>query len=454
MRIKRYHRKLRQLKYVVKLLKKDLSPASVAKLRAKMQRLLKSLSYVVPKFQLKKLVAPVLFVSMMGMTQHSMAQTFAPPVQQPFGLIAQPENEYTTTSFADIDADGDLDMFLHDYYSQIKFYENTGNVTEPNFAAPIDKPFGLQLDTFGFMTNANFQDIDNDGDLDLFKINIINDSNDDLIIGVEFHENTGSPTEPSFAAPVIDPFGLEKDSITNIKLVDADGDGDLDIFGIKYIAEYELRFTYTENIGTPEEPNFTTNIVESPFGIDVPGESPYNSMDFADMDNDGDLDFLLTQSIYDNTNENAPGKFSYYENIGDQNNMQFAAPQVDPANFGITGSYLSVAAADLDGDGDQDLMFSWYDNQFTYYENSGLTSTKDLINFDFKIFPNPASEYLNVRSEEVIQRIEILNLEGKLILQSNDVNGQIPIRQLPDGGYILKVIDQKNFHGSKVFFKK
>lgn len=88
----------------------------------------------------------------------------------------------------------------------------------------------------------------------------------------------------------------------------------------------------------------------------------------ADLDNDGDLDILVAEYY---------GVFQYFENTGTSSAPAFAAPVQNP--FGLTASlaYLpGLSFADLDNDGDLDLMTYEYNTttytaDIKYYENIG-----------------------------------------------------------------------------------
>ncbi len=71
---------------------------------------------------------------------------------------------WSTPVFADIDADGDLDLFVGDEAGTLTFVENTGTPTAPAWAAPVQPYAGLHL---GEYSAPAFFDVDHDGDLDM-----------------------------------------------------------------------------------------------------------------------------------------------------------------------------------------------------------------------------------------------------------------------------------------------
>ena len=90
--------------------------------------------------------------------------SFAAPVTNSFGLTDVGYN--INPIFADIDGDGDLDAFIGERYGNTEFFENTGTASSPSFAAPVTNSFGLT--DVGYSSNLTFADIDDDGDLDVF----------------------------------------------------------------------------------------------------------------------------------------------------------------------------------------------------------------------------------------------------------------------------------------------
>jgi hypothetical protein len=77
----------------------------------------------------------------------------------------------------------------------------------------------------------------------------------------------------------------------------------------------------------------------------------------ADVDGDGDLDVLSASELDD--------KIAWYENDGQQH---FTSHTITTSADGAN----SVYAADVDGDGDIDVLSaSYYDDKIAWYENDG-----------------------------------------------------------------------------------
>ena len=241
--------------------------------------------------------------------------------------------------YVDIDGDSDLDAFIGD-----KFYKNTGSKTEPIFAAPISKAFGLGLPHMSLGGGSAFSDIDGDGDLDAFTGTYEGQ--------VLFYRNTGTFSKPSFAAALENPFGLSGTSASSAPtFVDIDGDGDLDMFsGSGYQGTH-----FFKNTGTATNPVFAKPVID-PFGIT--SSRGYSTPTFVDIDGDGDLDLFIQNDHY------LFSGTSFFRNIGTDSNPFFY--QDTPTRFGIPGdNYVNLTFADIDGDDDMDAFIG---SQF--YQNS------------------------------------------------------------------------------------
>ena len=114
----------------------------------------------------------------------------------PFGL--SDAGTYANPTFADIDNDGDSDVFVGNTEGNTLFFRNTGTASSPVFAAAISNPFGLS--DVGDVSSPDFVDIDGDGDLDGF----VGEATGNTL----FFRNTGTVSNPIFAVAITNPFGL------------------------------------------------------------------------------------------------------------------------------------------------------------------------------------------------------------------------------------------------------
>ncbi len=265
----------------------------------------------------------------------------------------------------DIDGDGDLDVFAWEPYDQrLRFFRNTGTATSPAFHEEAGNPFGL-----GYAgVHGVFGDIDGDGDLDAFVGQV--DGN------THFFENTGTVTSPDFTWAVANPFGLYVPGSASSEptLVDIDSDGDLDAF----LGQHDLggAFEFFRNTGTVSSPAFASPpAVPWPFGLTpLPyGFSP--SLSFADLDGDGDLDAFETAASYE-----AP---LFLTNSGAPASPSFASPRIDA--FGLARGFSNrISLADLDGDGDLDVVMGtgyWFtsSNELRVISNTGSATSPAFV---------------------------------------------------------------------------
>jgi hypothetical protein len=260
----------------------------------------------------------------------------------------------STPTFADLDADGDLDAFSGEANGTILYYKNTGSARVSRFiqqtgaASPLD---GLEV---GDDSAPAFADIDADGDLDLFV--------GSLSGTIAYYQNTGTPQVPVFTQQTgaANPFDVVvADMDTTPTFADIDGDGDLDAF----IGEFNGSIRHYQNTGTPQAPVFTqqTGAANLFDGVNVSNSS---TPAFVDLDGDGDLDAFIG---------NKNGFISYYQNTGTRLAPRFSL-RTDPANpfNGVDlGDRATPVFADLDADGDPDFFTGGIGGVFFYYQNNG-----------------------------------------------------------------------------------
>jgi large repetitive protein len=252
---------------------------------------------------------------------------------------------YSKPTLVDIDGDGDLDAFVGEKYGKTLFFKNTGSPTNPIFAAAAINPSGL-IDV-GSNSKPTFVDIDGDGDLDAFIGEIFGNT--------LFFKNTGSPTNLLFAAATNNPFGLiDVGSFNNPTFVDIDGDGDLDAF----IGNGIGNTLFFKNTGSPTNPLFAA-ATNNPFGlIDV---GSFNSPNFVDIDSDGDLDAFFG---------NSAGNTLFFRNTSTTITPEFAAATTDPFGLADVGGWSTPNFVDIDGDGDLDAFIGEFNGNTLFFSNN------------------------------------------------------------------------------------
>jgi hypothetical protein len=209
--------------------------------------------------------------------------------------------------------------------------------------------FGNNLFAGGIDTpRFQFVDIDGDGDRDLFILD-----RDGLLW---FYRNTSA----SYLLEPNQRFGISAGSW--FRFVDIDADGDLDCFTNQEFSEVTL---YT-NTGTAFHPQFqlTTAAIVDTSGIELFSER-FSVPAFADIDGDGDLDFLTGSQS---------GSITLYRNVGTAQNPSFAFVTNVFNGIQIIGGGLrkpqhgasGIEFHDMDGNGTLDLFWGDYFNPSMY----------------------------------------------------------------------------------------
>jgi hypothetical protein len=243
---------------------------------------------------------------------------------------------------SDIDGDGDMDVLSASIGdNKIAWYENTDGAG--NFGAQII------ISTAAIFPNSVYaSDMDGDGDMDVLSASVLDNK-------IAWYENTDGAG--SFGAQ--DVISTDASSASFVIASDIDGDGDMDVLsassGDDKIAWYEN----TDGAGS-----FGAQIIISTAAI-----SP-NSVYASDMDGDGDMD-VVSASYGD-------AKIAWYENTDGAGSFG-AQIVISTAADGAA----SVYAADMDGDGDMDVLSASYnDNKIAWYENTngaGSFGAQDVI---------------------------------------------------------------------------
>jgi hypothetical protein len=243
----------------------------------------------------------------------------------------------------DLDGDGDLDLLVGNKIEQgdplngkLYRYINQGTAQAPAFA-----PAGALDVGSGYHLLPAFGDLDADGDLDA----IVGTWEDQ----VRMYRNDA--TDGSIELTLVDSavVTLTRGRNATPAVGDVDGDGDLDLF----VGESSGMVNYYENTGDARRPEFTL-ISDEYLDIDVGRRSmPV----LRDIDQDGDLDLLVgseSEGIHIFRNDGTPTA-----------PMFIPAGTLELEDFG----FAAPAFADLDGDGDDDVLLGGTRGGLWFYEN-------------------------------------------------------------------------------------
>ncbi len=263
-------------------------------------------------------------------------------------------------SFADFDADKDLDLFWGDFFEPgVLLIENNGaTCSSPSFRTePVPLPFA-DTRTSGYNAPVPV-DLDFDGDLD-FLMGVIGGANNPVTTASDnlYHfERTAKDRFELRTRRFLNGIDLGSESVPAAGDLDADGDLDL-IVGSKIVPPGDAgQLTIFRNVGTKTAPSLHQ---EAPLTL---MNAYHLAPTLGDLDNDGDLDLLVgtwNQGI------------RYFRNQGTAREAKF----VEDAAAAITpprASLVSPVLADLDGDGDVDLLVGTATGAIVHYRNDATT---------------------------------------------------------------------------------
>ncbi|NQX97776.1 MAG: VCBS repeat-containing protein [Flavobacteriales bacterium] len=143
------------------------------------------------------------------------------------GLTTIEVPQSSKPTFADIDGDGDLDLYLGEQNGKIKVFTNNAGV----FTAASDLQAGGTVINIGYRASPTFADIDGDGDLDLY----VGGQSGTIKV---FTNNSGVFTAASDLQAGA--TAIDVGSSASPTFADIDGDGDLDLYVGEYYATIKV----------------------------------------------------------------------------------------------------------------------------------------------------------------------------------------------------------------------
>jgi flagellar capping protein FliD len=241
---------------------------------------------------------------------------------------------------ADVDGDGDLDA-LSASFKKIAWYENVGGA---------GTSWALHtISTDAYSIGVYAADVDGDGDLDALSASV---GIGPTVESIAWYENVGG----GGTSWVLHTISTAVSGVNSVYAADVDGDGDLDALSA---STFDDKIAWYENAGGGGTSWALHTISTSADGA--------VSVYAADVDRDGDLD-ALSASFNDD-------KIAWYENVGG-GGTSWVLHTIST----IADSARSVYAADVDGDGDLDaLSASGDDNKVAWYENVGSGGTSWML---------------------------------------------------------------------------
>ena len=317
-------------------------------------------------------------------------------------MITESTNNEKQVEVGDFDEDGDLDVVIAVAYSDFgarrnKLYQNNGGTFDEITADGSITGFNVNK----VSRTAFLRDFDMDGHLDLWIINDQNSNNDQIFIA---QWNAGSFTQFNEDNGRI-PGGANTGAACTGWAADFNQDGFPDVYCGNYPNSPQDKMFFNNGSG------FFTNVTST----HVPARSDYVvNVNGADMNGDGNLDVLIS-------NNNSNHNYIYYNNNDADGSGTGDGSGV--GDFRYTGSEQSLgnpaanensmAAADMDNDGDQDIYWS-----------NGLGSTVDTIN---RNIGNDGNNKAILAGVGILPESVILEISRKATFADFNQDGRIDI---------------------------
>ncbi|MFT4537076.1 MAG: hypothetical protein ACI9P5_004455 [Saprospiraceae bacterium] len=396
-------------------------------------------------------------------------------------------SEFSDIAFADVDGDGDQDLLITGRDGSPNFYANFYlNDGSGNFTLDPSVPFEPSIEG-----DVEFEDVDNDGDPDLFMCGYAEDSYGSPFLFSKLYINSGSGvfTEVT-STPIIEGTSaafLDMDNDNDMDLIvsgstnnngvmttlyvndgtgnfslvnntpftgvqssdistgDSDGDGDADILLNGMDSSFQNICELYLNDGTG---SFSL-LTGTPFLA-----AQLGTVDFADFDSDNDLDVFVTGSL-----GGQDVAAHIYENQGNN-------------NFNVVDTLVQVynsttAIGDIDGDNDLDMIVTGIGNlpgtpdpfKPRVYKNMLTTTSIEMVpeeaHDNILLYPNPSEGIINIQTNNTIgTSIKIYNTIGEMVFSDDNLkpNSSIQLHQSP-GLYLVVLKTSNSTATSKLILK-
>jgi len=428
------------------------------------------------------------------------------PTATPF---THASNSSVISDIADYNNDGYPDMLVLDFWANgMRLYKGEAGL---NFTLVQTLPTG----THG--AKGYFEDLDGDGDLDIYNVS----SGSAAVIGLHIFTNNGGNFTKTTYAP---DNGDRKNMAARIWAKDVNHDGRKDIVAtIGFIEnvqgvgiwlqkpdktfgtmQYESlnqamrfgsfgSFSYTwedlnddgfEDFVFLNDRDYTddTDTVRAN-AVYTTGTAPYLSsaphlkgvgseffysyrteslqdMVTGDIDRDGNLDFVSCYKVQDP--ETSPRLLKVFIDPFNKNG-NFMLQTIDLGNANITERGYGLLLTDLDRDDELELVSLGKDDTLRVFglkpaAPTGIKKVSDAERPVFSIYPNPAEQVLYIQLTEpgkAVSTAVIYNIEGREVqkLTKVQLKSAVNIKSLAPGNYYMTLYNDKGGYYTQKFVK-
>lgn len=270
----------------------------------------------------------------------------------------------------DLDNDGDKEiLFSEEECPRVYMLENRGTKEVALMNTTVRYPITNSI-AFSNFPATFLEDVDQDGLKDLIaspNLYTRNFLSVNFKRSMWFYKNTGTNQLPQFTFQknnFLQDEMIEVGDYAVPAMIDADGDGDLDLFISNYTDfDFSSTITFFENIGTPADAKF--KFITADF-IGFSSINYYNvKIQFADINSDGTPDLVFTGT----KRQNGLTSLMFVPNKSNSG-LDFSGQTVQTTNF-VIGQNESVLVVDINQDGLPDLLVGRSNGAVEYWKNQG-----------------------------------------------------------------------------------
>ncbi|GDY09840.1 hypothetical protein LBMAG52_33260 [Planctomycetia bacterium] len=235
----------------------------------------------------------------------------------------------------DLNGDGDLEFLVANLGSFVAMDHNLGSV---DWLSPKHPQWDrvVLCDNLGRVADVKSFDFDADGDLDIAVAEFGWRMTGRVLLLENTTRRSGKSTLPSFKQRTLD----ERHGAVQVEIADLDSNQRPDVIAL-LAQEHESLFVY---LNQPDGSFLPRELFRAPHPV-----WGYSGFQLIDLDGDGDLDVLLTNGdMMDGPTLKPYHSIAWLENVGD---LKF-----EPHTLAELPGVHRAEAADLDGDGDLDIV--------------------------------------------------------------------------------------------------